>query len=190
MSCWKCREPSEGPRCGACGALQPPPAHPDLFAILGLQARYHLDRDAVDAAWRARSRITHPDRFAGASALERRLALQWTATLNEARLALRNPVSRAWYLATGSARPPERGGPALSPDFLEEIFDLRMQAADEPEVVRTRVEALKVELDGELDGIFSAWEAGLGALAEVPERLSRLKYVDNLLRELPVQSGI
>lgn len=112
------------------------------------------------------------------------MALQWTAALNEARLVLRSPVSRAWYLATGSARPPESGAPSLSPDFLEEIFDLRMQAIDAPGSVRERVDALKRELDAEIDGLFTAWEAGRGDLGAVPERLSRLKYVDNLLRDL------
>lgn len=182
--CWKCREATEGVRCAGCGALQHPPARADLFEVLELKRSYHLDREVLDSAWRARSRLTHPDRFAGASAVERRMAMQWTATLNEARLVLRNPVSRAWYLATGSGRPPESAGPSLSPDFLEEIFDLRMQAMEEPESVRARVEAIKAELDAEIDSIFLAWEEGRGDLSAVPERLSRLKYVDNLLREL------
>lgn len=183
MICWKCHERSDGIRCPGCGALQPPPARAELFAVLGLEPRYHLDPQAVDAAWRGRSRQCHPDRFAGASAVERRMAVQWTATLNEARRALRDPVGRAWYLATGAARPPERGGPALAPDFLEEIFELRMEAEDAPDAVRARAEELKVELDGAIDAAFVSWEAGAAPLDAVPELLSRLKYVDNLLAE-------
>ncbi|MCB9763562.1 MAG: hypothetical protein H6739_27590 [Alphaproteobacteria bacterium] len=184
MICWKCREPCQGVVCPGCGALQPPPPQADLFAVLGLERRYHLDRKAIDSAWRAASRQTHPDRFAGAPAVERRMALQWTATLNQARRALRDPVSRAWYLATGTPRPPERGGPTLPPDFLEDIFDLRMMLVEDPDAVADRVRQLKADLDGQLDARFTAWEQAEASLDEVPALLSRLKYVDNLLQEL------
>jgi hypothetical protein len=38
-------------------------------------------------------------------------------------------------------------------------------------------------LRAEIDGIFTRWEAGRGDLAQVEDRLSRLKYVDGLVRE-------
>lgn len=184
MLCWRCHEGCQGPRCAGCSALQPPPARPDLYEVLGLDRRYSLTQDEVDVAWRRRSRDTHPDRFTRAQAVERRFALLWTALLNEARRALRDPVSRAWYLSTGRATPPESGGPTLSPDFLEEIFELRMDVEDHPDAVRERASALRASLDGELQALFSRWEGGSGDLQPVPERLSRLKYVDNLLAEL------
>lgn len=152
---------------------------------MALEPRYHLSRDDVDKAWRKRSRQCHPDRFAGGKAVERRMAIQWTASINDARRVLRDPVRRAWYLATGSSRPPERGGPTLAPEFLEFIFELRMDAEDDPEQVRSTVQENKLQLDGELDALFSSWERDEGDLSVVPERLSRLKYIDNLLAELP-----
>lgn len=184
MVCWTCHEAVEGPKCAGCGVLQPPPARPDLFGVLGLPRCYQLDPARIDAAWRLRSRDTHPDRFARAQAVERRFALLWTALLNEARRTLRDPVSRAWYLSTGRPTPPESGGPALAPDFLEEIFALRMEAEEDPDAVRARAAHLKQDLDSELQTLFSRWEGGEGDLRFVPERLSRLKYVDNLLQEL------
>ncbi|MCB9744088.1 MAG: hypothetical protein H6741_04740 [Alphaproteobacteria bacterium] len=188
MNCWNCNEPCEGRVCPGCGALQPPPPKPDLFAILGLARRYHLDRAEVDRAWRQASRETHPDRFAGQAAVMRRMSLQWTASLNEARRVLRDPVRRAWYLATGEPRPPERGGPTLSQDFLEQVFELRMELAEDPESVRGRIEALRASLDADLEGLFTAWEEGEGALDAIPERLSRLKYIDNMIAELPASA--
>ena len=101
------------------------------------------------------------------------------------RRVLRDPVARAWYLATGKPHPAESGGPKLSPEFLEEIFELRMAAEDTPGAVRDTAAQLRARLDADLEDLFSRWERGEGDLSPVPERLSRLKYVDNLLRELP-----
>ena len=154
--------------------------------MLGLERRYHLDDGALNAAWRRVSRKVHPDRFAGRPAVERRMSLQWTAAINEARRVLLNPDARARYLATGDPKPAERGGPMLDPEFLEEMFDLRMQAEGEPDAVRPVATALQSELRAEIDRIFSAWEAGDGSLDGVDERLARMKYLNNLMAEIEV----
>ena len=180
MSCWKCHEAVGGPLCVSCGALQPPPPKPDHFEILGLERRYTLERKEIDTAWRARSRVTHPDRFAGEAALQRRLALQWTASLNEARRVLRDPVGRAWYLATGDPRPPEKDAPQVGPEFLEEVFELQVGSAEHR---RARGAQLQAALNEEIGALFAAWESGDGTLDEVPERLARLKYVSNLVKD-------
>ncbi len=165
-----------------CGAIQPPPARPDFFAILGLSRTWKLESATLDQAWREVSRKVHPDRFAGKSAVERRMSLQWTAIINEARRVLRDLVSRARYLASGLTRPPDEGGPVLDPDFLEEMFDLRMEADLDPDSVLPRAESGRQEILAELDSIFARWEAGNGDLKRVEERLARLKYLDNLVQ--------
>jgi molecular chaperone HscB len=170
-----------GPVCVGCGAIQPPPAKPDLFGVLALPKAWKLDSVELDRAWREVSRKVHPDRFAGKSAVERRMSLQWTAIVNEARRVLRDPLSRARYLASGLTHPPEEGGPVLDPDFLEEMFDLRMAADDDPTAVLPRAESWRGEILGELEGIFSRWATGGGDLRDVEERLARLKYLDNLV---------
>lgn len=170
-----------GPVCVGCGAIQPPPARPDLFGVLALPRSWRLEAEDLDRAWREVSRKVHPDRFAGKSAVERRMSLQWTAMVNEARRVLKDPLSRARYLASGLTHPPEEGGPVLAPDFLEEMFDLRMAADDDPASVLPRAESWRGEILGELEGIFSRWAAGGGDLREVEERLARLKYLDNLV---------
>lgn len=180
--CWKCHEAVQGPVCPSCGILQPPPPHADLYAVLGLKRAYHLDLKELDRLWRDRSRQVHPDRFAKKAAVLRRMSLQWTALVNDARRVLRDPVRRAWYLATGKARPPERGGAPTDPDFLEEVFEWRMALAEGGAEVLAQVRAARQSLSDEIGGIFSAWEAGDGDLGGVEPRLQRLKYLDNLLQ--------
>ncbi|MEL6343865.1 MAG: iron-sulfur cluster co-chaperone HscB C-terminal domain-containing protein [Myxococcota bacterium] len=180
-TCWRCKEPVGGPVCASCGAIQPPPPGADFFALFGLTRRHSLDLSAVEAAYRALSRQVHPDRFARKSAVERRMSLQWTATANEARRVLKDPIARAYYLATGSPRPKEEGGPQLDPAFLESVFELQMNARLDPEGVADAGAAMKAAAQAELDAIFHAWESGDGDLSAVEERLARLKYIDNIL---------
>ena len=183
MICWKCHEAVQGPVCASCGVLQPPPPKPDYFTILGLKRAYELDIVSLERAWRGVSRKVHPDRFAGRRALERRMSLQWTASINEARRVLRDPEARAWYLATGIPRPPERGGPSLDPDFLEEMFELRFEAeAGDPEALE-RARSIHAALEAEIAQRFAAWSAGEGDLTAVPERLTRLRYLNSMLSE-------
>lgn len=180
MSCWRCHEAVGGAVCVGCGALQPPPAQPDLFAVLGLERSWRVERKELDRAWRAMSRQTHPDRFAAQGALQKRMALQWTATLNEARRVLRDPISRAWYLSTGALRPPEKGGAVLDQDFLEQIFELQMEG-QMGEDIAPRAQALLDGVNEELDTLFTAWEADQGSLEAVPAVLARHKTLHNIL---------
>ncbi|MDP2308083.1 MAG: iron-sulfur cluster co-chaperone HscB C-terminal domain-containing protein [Pseudomonadota bacterium] len=183
MICFNCNEAVKGPLCVGCTALQPPPQRLDPFALLGLARRFHIDPVDVDAAYRVVAKRVHPDKFAGRSAVERRMSLQWTATLNEARRVLKDADKRARLLATGQAEPRERGGPKLDPAFLAEIFEWREQDEETPGALTEQARAREGELRAELETIFEAWEQGAGDLTLVEDRLARLKYVTGLVRE-------
>ncbi len=177
MTCWNCHEAVQGPVCAGCGVVQKLRRDLDHFALLGLPRSWQLDPRAVERAWRGLQRRVHPDRFAGKEASQRQLALQWTASINEARRVLKDPTARALYLATGRPTLPERGGPT-DPDFLDEIFELQMAADEEPERVRTATARLAAEVDAGLARIFADWEAGTGGLEGVVPLLARMKYID------------
>ena len=70
----------------------------DHFSLFGLPARFDLDAQALENAWRAVAAQVHPDRYATASPAERRVAMQWAARANEAYRVLRDPLLRARYL--------------------------------------------------------------------------------------------
>lgn len=63
-----------------------------------MPARFDLDAQALESAWRAVAAQVHPDRYATASPAERRVAMQWAARANEAYRQLRDPLLRARYL--------------------------------------------------------------------------------------------
>ena len=181
MNCWKCHEATGGgPVCVSCGTIQPPSPDQDLFALLGLRRTFRIDTGELDARFRDTSRLVHPDRFATASAVERRMSLQWTAAVNAARRVLKDPLARAHYLATGRATMGETG-PQVGADFLEEMFELNERASESPVDVRAEAEKRRAVAFRELEAIFDEHEAGRGKLDEVEERLARIRYLDNLL---------
>ncbi len=68
------------------------------FSLLGLPVRFAIDPQALEDAWRAVQGAVHPDRFAGGTDTQRRLALQYSTRINEAHDTLRDPLRRAAYL--------------------------------------------------------------------------------------------
>ena len=54
------------------------------FELLGIAPRFRIDPAALDEAYRALQTQVHPDRFAGGSESQRRMALQASARVNEA----------------------------------------------------------------------------------------------------------
>ena len=181
QKCWRCHEPVGGPVCSSCATIQPPRPDTGLFALLGIERAYFVEISDLERAYRALSRKVHPDRYARKSAVERRMSLQWTAAINEARRVLKDPVQRARYLATGRAAAPETGGPTLEPEFLEQIFELQLDAQSDPAAAAAEATAMRATLWSEIEGALRAWEAGEGSLDALPEQLARLKYIDNIV---------
>ncbi len=68
------------------------------FELFQLPARFTVDADALDAAYREVQGRVHPDRFVNATDAEKRVAMQWATRANEAYATLRSPQKRAQYL--------------------------------------------------------------------------------------------
>jgi molecular chaperone HscB len=68
------------------------------FELFGLPARFGVDAAALEQRYRELQRDVHPDRHASGSAVDKRLALQASAHVNEAHRTLSDPVARAEYL--------------------------------------------------------------------------------------------
>jgi len=101
------------------------------FELLGLAPAFRIDVTELDRAYRQLQTEVHPDRFAGGSDTERRLALQSSAHVNEAYRALKNPVRRAQYLLRlHGIDAVSETDTALPIEFLERQLERRELAAD------------------------------------------------------------
>jgi molecular chaperone HscB len=83
------------------------PIQDNHFTLFGLPARFAVDVPALEDAYKRVQAQIHPDRFASATAAERRVAMQWAARVNEALQILRSPLRRAAYLCELNGTPIE-----------------------------------------------------------------------------------
>ena len=99
---------------------------PNHFALFGLEPRFALDFEALDAAYKRVQAQVHPDRFASSTAAEKRIAMQWAVRANEALQTLRSPARRAAYLCqlNGVALQAE-SNTAMPPAFLMQQLEWR-----------------------------------------------------------------
>lgn len=94
-------------------------ALPDFFSLFELPQRYRIEPDTLQSRHHAVQRRVHPDRYAQASATEKRVASQWASHANEAFRVLQDPLERARYLCQLNGYPVEvETGTGMSTDFL------------------------------------------------------------------------
>jgi molecular chaperone HscB len=133
----------------------------DDFTLLGLAPRFDIDRQDLEARWKALQVQVHPDRFAADGPAAQRQAMQWSVRVNEAYRRLRDPLSRAAYLCElrGSLVDAHRNT-AMPADFLmqqmagrESLEDARNaeQVAELGQQVAAQERALLHELAQHLD---------------------------------------
>jgi molecular chaperone HscB len=100
----------------------------DHFSLFGLPARFALDAAALDAAYKRVQSQVHPDRFAAATAAEKRVAMQWAARANEAFETLKSPLRRAAYLCEMNGVPiGAESNTAMPAAFLVQQLEWREQ---------------------------------------------------------------
>ncbi len=122
------------------------------FELFGLTQQFAQDRAELDARWKTLQREAHPDKFALQGAAAQRVAMQWSARINEAYQRLKDPLKRAAYLCElGGAPINAHSNTAMPAQFLMQQMEWREQlddAADLPalEALRHSVEASKREL--------------------------------------------
>jgi molecular chaperone HscB len=156
----------------------------DHFARLGLPAALDLEPASLDRAYFALQRQWHPDRFANRPADERARASAEAAGLNDAYRTLKDPLSRAVYLA-------ERRGVALpgdgktidDPDLLMEAMEAReaLHEAENVEAIDRLATKARDDMKsslGELGSLFLRDDK-----PAIRKALLRLRYLDKFAEE-------
>ena len=103
------------------------------YELFGIEPGYDLDREALAAVHLELQKAVHPDRYAAATPLEKRLAVQRAAQVNEAYRTLKDPVERARYLLSlHGIDTEEETNTAMSPAFLMEQMEWRERLDEVP----------------------------------------------------------
>jgi molecular chaperone HscB len=136
-------------------------SHPDHFELFALPARFAIDLDALERAYKEVQSRVHPDRYAAGTAAERRVAMQWATRANEAYTTLRSPARRAAYLVerAGVKIDAERNT-AMPPAFLQQQMEWR-EALEEARHDPAAREALRATMNDERGELVAAIERTL-----------------------------
>ncbi|WP_455221305.1 Fe-S protein assembly co-chaperone HscB [Kaarinaea lacus] len=70
----------------------------NYFELFDLPTSYDVDISELSTRYRMLQAAVHPDKFANASDLEKRLSMQQSALINEAYQTLKSPMLRARYM--------------------------------------------------------------------------------------------
>lgn len=197
-ACWRCGAelgPEAGAayvfQCGACDALQPPPADLTHFQLLDLAPRYELDLDALELQYHKLSRRMHPDRFAASDERGRRLSLDWSTRLNDAYATLRDPVRRAEYLLSlQGVQALGETHSVVDPAFLGEQMEFRerLEEARSERDPLAALAALRRDIKAAMEERADALRSALGGRApQNPHSaaliVQELKFFNKLLQE-------
>lgn len=163
-------------------------SHFDLFH---LPARFALDEQTLDAAYRAVQSQVHPDRFAAAGDAQKRIAMQWATRANEAYQTLRDPLKRATYLLhLRGVDVGAENNTAMEPAFLMQQMEWRERIEDAAGAKNVdALDALLAELRDER----RARLAKLGALLDsgsdqgAAEAVRQLMFVERVSAEIGAQ---
>jgi len=126
----------------------------NYFQLFDLSEQYAIDENSLRTTYRELQRKTHPDKFAGASQHEQLLAVQYTATINDAYDVLMSPLKRAIYmLSLKGIELDEQGSASMDPVFLMEQMELReeLENAEHAQDPEAALEKVADHLDAELE---------------------------------------
>jgi len=166
----------------------------NYFELFGLPVQFDVDPSDLLTRYRDVQRQIHPDKFANASAEERRLSMQLTTLVNEGYQTLRDPVRRARYLLEVSGVPlNDETDTSMRPEFLMEQMELR-EALEE---ARTREDSLRrlAELANDIerrhaakvDELRACFARGPDAFETTRNAVRELQFLGKLLNEIREQ---
>jgi molecular chaperone HscB len=161
----------------------------NYFDLFGLPPAFRCDSAALDRAYRKLQSDVHPDRFAGGTDAQRRLALQSSARVNEAYRTLKSPVQRAQYLLRLHDVDAVRETDTVLPlAFLERQLERREQAAEAQASgdVRTLSSLLaEARAEGEaLEGVLAQMLDGERAFAGARMQVRELTFLTKLAEDI------
>lgn len=161
----------------------------NYFELFGLPQRFGCDPALLESAYRRLQTEVHPDRYAAASDLEKRLALQSSARVNEAYRALRDPVARAQYLLSlNGIDALSETDTKLPQEFLERQLERREAAAEataanDSTALATIVTDVRREADDLVDGLIRTLDDER-AFTAARMRVRELKFLAKLAEDL------
>ena len=158
------------------------------FELFGLTQQFAQDRAALDARWKSLQHQAHPDKFSAEGAVAQRVAMQWSARINEAYQRLKDPLKRAAYLCElGGAPIQAHSNTAMPTAFLMQQMQWRedldeAQNVRQLETLRDNVELAKRQLQDQCAQLLDVQHDYAAAVQAVREWMFIEKFAQDIDR--------
>lgn len=160
----------------------------NYFQLFELPQGFDVDGKALGERFRQLQGQLHPDRFTGQSATEQRIAVQYSALVNQAYTTLRKPLGRALYLLhLAGIEADEVASQKLDGGFLIEQMEHREKLESindlvDPETVLEHLMAEILEhIQVHTQEFRAAFEAG--DLVEAARACVKMQFLEKLNEE-------
>ena len=137
----------------------------NYFSLLGLPVSFIIDKQTLNNNYHELQRSVHPDKFANASAQQRRLSVQKAAQINDALQTLKNPTQRSIYLLSLYGIELGDNNNSIEPAFLMQQMELRESLSQvndkadpltELDSIMAKVKSLIKQTINTLDDVFAS----------------------------------
>jgi molecular chaperone HscB len=158
------------------------------FQLFDLPMQFEVDGSSLGERYRHLQRELHPDRFASAADHEQRIAVQYSAFVNEAYATLKAPLARALYLLQLAGMSQEDiSAQKVDGGFLIEQMELREKLESMHDLVDpdTVLDHLVTEISGDLKMHQAEFKAAYNQ-SDLPAAASacvKMQYLEKLLQE-------
>ena len=163
----------------------------NYFEIFDLPTSYDIDLTELSTRYRKLQTAVHPDKFANASDLERRISMQQSALINEAYQTLKSPLLRARYmLQLKGVDVTNESSVNMDSEFLMQQMRLRealeqVRGAQDPEakllVIVKEIEQAIAEQITVISRLFK--EDNADQLAAIADYVRRMQFMVKLQQE-------
>lgn len=163
----------------------------NYFEIFDLPTSYDIDLTELSTRYRKLQTAVHPDKFANASDLERRISMQQSALINEAYQTLKSPLLRARYmLQLKGVDVTNESSVNMDSEFLMQQMRLRealeqVRDAQDPEakllVIAKEIEQAIAEQITVVSRLFK--EDNADQLAKIADYVRRMQFMVKLQQE-------
>lgn len=160
----------------------------NYFELFDLPVQFSLDSQAVGERFRSLQQQFHPDRFAGTSDQEQRIAVQYSALVNQAYTTLRDPLLRSLYLLElAGMTQQDVAAQKVDGGFLMEQLELRekLETIDNMVDPETFLDHLMQEITADIKGHQREFEEAYESDATEAAGMAcvKMQYLEKLLQE-------
>jgi len=159
------------------------------FELFDLSVGFSIDEAKLTERFQALQRELHPDRFAAATAAEKRFSMQAASLVNEAYQNLQKPLSRAGYLLSlNGISVDEETDTQMDPMFLMQQMELREAIQDAPDAADpfAALSAVRRDLKAGIESCQTQFDAAARASDwdKARAQVREWQFFDKLQREV------